>query len=385
MKSSLMKQFPPSIFSRLKEAAKHYEGEVIDLSLGSPDIPPASFIRETLSEASKRPDSYGYTMTGIPAFQRAVAHYYEKTQGVSLQPETEVLQTMGSQEGLVHLPLAFCEEGDIVLTTNPAYVAYDTGIHLAKAVPYALPLKEDNHFLPDLDAVPEEIAKKAKLLILNLPGNPVPATPTKAFFERVVRFAKTYNILVLHDAAYSEFYYDGVRPPSFLSVKGAKECGLETNSLSKSFSLAGARIAYFVGNDAMIQTLKELKSNLDYGVFQPIQEAATQALLRSEEVTEPLRDIFAARHRLLSEGLRRLGWYVTPSQTGMFLWVRPPYEGTSEDIAFRLIKQTGVVTVPGTSFGSEGEGYLRIALVAPLNELKEVLRRLQNHEEESNV
>src|SRR5699024_3603738 len=203
----------------------------------------------------------------------------------TLDPDTEILQTMGSQEGLVHLPLAFCNEGDIVLTTNPAYVAYEAGIKLAGAEPYEMPLRAENNFLPDLKAIPEEIAKRTKLLILNLPGNPVPAMPSPQFFEQVVEFAKTYHVMVLHDAAYSEYYFTGDKPLSFLSTPGAKDVGFEINSLSKSFSLAGARIAYLVGNADAIRIMKELKSNLDYGTFEPIQAAAVVALDHAEEIT----------------------------------------------------------------------------------------------------
>ena len=289
--SQKMSIFEPAIFGRLKEAAdikKETGAEIIDLSIGSPDLPPDDKVRQALSELSVLESSYGYTLGGTKRFHEAVANYYERRSDVTLNPDTEILKTMGSQEGLVHLPIAFCNEGDIVLTTNPAYVAYEVGIKLAAAIPYEMPLRAENNFLPDLDAVPEEIARKAKLLILNLPGNPVPAMPTTKFFEKVIAFAKKYNIIVLHDAAYSEFYFTGDKPFSFLSVPGAIEVGIEVNSLSKSFSLAGARIAYIVGNHEVISIMKQLKSDLDYGTFEPIQEAAATALDHAEEITARL-------------------------------------------------------------------------------------------------
>lgn len=372
--SKKMSIFSPAIFGALKEAAakKRATGaEIVDLSLGSPDLPPAEIVRKTLSEESLKENMYGYTLTGTKRFNEAVAHYYKRRSNVDLDPETEVLQTMGSQEGLVHLPFAFCNEGDIVLTTNPAYIAYDTGIKLAGAKPYYMPLKKENDFLPDLDAIPEEVAKKAKLLILNLPGNPVPAVPSLSFFEKVVQFAKKYNILVLHDAAYSEYYFTGDKPISFLSTPGAKEVGLEINSLSKSFSLAGARIAYLVGNCDAIRMMRELKSNLDYGIFAPIQEAAVVALDNAEEITDRLREIFSERHRILMDGLKELGWETTPSSGGMFVWAKYPYDLDDEDFVFKAIEQVGVVMVPGSVFGTEGAGYVRIALV----QRKEVLQR----------
>lgn len=321
--------------------------------------------------------SYGYTLGGINRFNEAVASYYKRRSNVEINPETEVLQTMGSQEGLVHLPFAFCDEGDVVLTTNPAYVAYDAGIKLAGAVPHYMPLRAENGFLPDLDEVPEEIAKRAKLLILNLPGNPVPAMPSPAYFEKVVAFANKYNIIVLHDAAYSEYYFTGDAPLSFLSTPGAMEVGMEINSLSKSFSLAGARIAYIVGNAEAIRILRELKSNLDYGTFAPIQEAAIVALDNAEKITDQLRAEFSERHKILMEGLAELGWEATPSSGGMFVWAKYPYSMDDVTFAFKAIEQVGVVMVPGSVFGSEGAGYVRIALVQKREVLKKAVEQLK--------
>lgn len=381
--SEKMKLFVPSIFGDLKKAANaqlNKGASLIDLSLGSPDLPPAQFLRDKMSELSASKESYGYTLTGIQQFNDAVARYYERVKGVKLQPETEVLQTMGSQEGLVHLPTAFCNPGDIVLTTNPAYVAYDAGIFLAGATPYYMPLLKENNYLPDLDAVPADVAEKAKLLILNLPGNPVPASPSIEYFNKVIAFAKKYNIIVLHDAAYSEFYFKGDKPLSFLQAEGAMEVGMEINSLSKSFSLAGTRIAYIVGNPQCIAILKSLKSNLDFGIFEPIQKVAALALDHAEEITANLRTVFAERHHVLSDGLRELGWDVADSDGGMFVWAKFPYDLTSNEFAFKLIEQAGVVTVPGTAFGTAGEGYLRLALVQDVETLKAALERIKTVE-----
>src|SRR5690625_837692 len=367
-----MSIFSPAIFGELKAAAavkKEAGAEIIDLSLGSPDLPPDEKVRQALSEQSSLAHMYGYTLGGIDRFNQAVVNYYDRRSQVTLDPQTEVLQTMGSQEGLVHLPLAFCNEDDIVLTTNPGYVAYETGIKLAGAKPYEMPLRAENNFLPMLDDIPEDVLKRAKLLILNLPGNPVPAMPTTEFFNEVVQFAKKHNIMVLHDAAYSEYYFSGEGPLSFLSVEGAKDVGLEINSLSKSFSLAGARIAYFAGNAEMIRVMKELKSNLDYGTFQPIQEAAIVALNNAEEITDRLRAIFSKRHKIVMEGIDDLGWQATPSQGGMFVWAKYPFELDDKSFVFEAIDQVGVVMIPGSIFGSEGSGFVRIALVQDENTL----------------
>ena len=376
-----MSLFKPAIFGDLKAFAKQQQlkgMECIDLSLGSPDIPPATMLREHMSKLSALSSSYGYTLTGIQTFNEAVCRYYKRVNCVDLDPATEVVQTMGSQEGLVHLPVAFCDPGDIVLTTNPAYVAYDAGIHLSGAEPLYMSLNKENGYLPDLNSVPEEIAQKAKLLILNLPGNPVPAMPSLDYFEEVVAFAKKYNIIVLHDAAYSEFYFTGDAPISFLATPGAKEVGLEINSLSKSFSLAGARIAYIVGNADMIRILKDLKSNLDFGIFEPIQQTAALALDHAEEITANLRSTFAARHKVLMNGLTELGWEVAPSNGGMFVWAKYPYEMDSISFAFKAIEQSGVIMVPGTVFGSAGEGYMRLALVQDVDTLASAVEKLKN-------
>ena len=381
--SEKMKLFVPSIFGDLKKHAQQQIDKgmaLIDLSLGSPDIPPMPFLREKMSELSVMASSYGYTLTGIQLFNEAVANYYERVNGVKLDATSEVLQTMGSQEGLVHLPTAFCNPGDIVLTTNPAYVAYDAGIFLAGATPYYMPLLKENNYLPDLDAVPADVAAKAKLLILNLPGNPVPASPSVHYFEKVVAFAKKHNIIVLHDAAYSEFYFKGDKPLSFLQVEGAMEVGMEINSLSKSFSLAGTRIAYIVGNRDCIDILKSLKSNLDFGIFEPVQKVAALALDNAEVITENLRAVFAERHVTLSNGLRELGWDVADSDGGMFVWAKFPFDLTSNEFAFKLIEQVGVVTVPGTAFGTAGEGYVRLALVQDVEKLREALARIAKFE-----
>lgn len=379
-RSKLMAKFPKAIFGDLKAAAnrKAETGtKLIDLSLGSPDLPPAEIVRMELSKQAALADSYGYTLGGTDKFNQAVANYYKRRSNVELDPKTEVIQTMGSQEGLVHIPMALCDKGDIVLTTDPGYVAYEAGINMAQAEGYYMPLTPENNFLPVYDDIPEEICQRAKLLIFNLPGNPVPAMPTVEFFEKTVAFAKKYNIVVLHDAAYSEFYFDDSRPLSFLEVEGAKEVGMEINSLSKSFSLAGARIAYIVGNPELIQIIGELKSNLDYGTYRPIQDAACVALDNAEEITDRLRETFTKRHKLLSTGLADIGWDVVPSAGGMFVYAKYPQQQLNDiDFVYHVINEVGVVLVPGSIFGKSGENYVRIALVQPEELIAEALARL---------
>ncbi|WP_225435314.1 LL-diaminopimelate aminotransferase [Bacillus aerolatus] len=378
--SKRMNKFGPSIFSELKSFKQQKEAEgkrIIDLSLGSPDLPPADVVRNELAALAADPAQYGYTLSGTKAFYEAVSKYYDRVYGVSLNPNTEIIHAMGSQEGLVHLPLVFADPGDIVLVTDPGYTAYETGLAVAGAEAYYMPLLKENHFLPDLTAIPADIAKKARLMILNYPGNPVAGQADESFFKKVIAFAKKYQIAVLHDAAYSEFYYDDSEPLSFLAVPGAKEVGIEINSLSKSFSLAGARIAYIAGNSEIIAMITRLKSNLDYGVFAPIQSAAITAFNHAEEIGRHVRATFQRRRDIFINELDKIGWKVDRPSGGMFIWAEIPAGWTSKEFAFHCIEEAGVVMVPGSAFGATGEGYVRIALVQSEDMLVEAAKRLQ--------
>ncbi|KIL78816.1 LL-diaminopimelate aminotransferase [Bacillus badius] len=378
--SKRMEKFGSSIFSELKAFKLRLEAEgqtLIDLSLGSPDLPPADVIRRELSARAADPTQYGYTLSGTKAFYEAAARYYDRVYGVSLDPQTELVHAMGSQEGLVHLPLVFADPGDMVLVTDPGYTAYETGLAVAGAEPFYMPLLKENRFLPDLSAIPEAVADKAKLMILNYPGNPVAGQADRQFFNEVIAFAKQHQIAVLHDAAYSEFYFDDAKPLSFLAVPGAKEVGIEINSLSKSFSLAGARIAYIAGNKDIIGAVTRLKSNLDYGVFAPIQAAAIAAFDQAEEISSHVRAVFQQRRDALVNELHAIGWEVDRPSGGMFIWAEIPAGWTSKEFAFHCMREAGVVMVPGSAFGPSGEGYVRIALVQPEETLRKAAQNLQ--------
>jgi LL-diaminopimelate aminotransferase len=378
--SRKMDDFQTSIFNELSSYKKQkiQAGfDIIDLSVGSPDLPPPDFVMEELANYAKDPSSYGYMLTGTAEFHQAVADYYSRRYKVSITPEHEALMVMGSQDGLVHLPMVLTNPGDIVLVPNPGYTAYAAGISLAEACPFSMSLLEENHFLPNLDQIPEEVRLKAKLMILNFPGNPVPAMATTEFFEKVVQFAKKYNIIVLHDFAYSELYY-GEKPISFLSVEGAKDVGIEFNSLSKSFNMAGCRIGYVVGNSDVISGLDRLKSNLDYGVFLPIQMAAIRALTSTSSFSDDLRAIYKKRRDTLVGGLRALGWNVNAPGASMFLWAEVPKPFTSTDFTYKLLDEAGIVVTPGVAFGSEGEGYVRIALVQNEEVLQKAVLKLKD-------
>ncbi|PEV91125.1 LL-diaminopimelate aminotransferase [Bacillus thuringiensis] len=376
-----MKAFQSSIFSELgaykkeKIAAGH---NMIDLSIGNPDMPPADFVRETMVHTASEKESYGYTLSGIQEFHEAVTEYYNNTHNVLLNADKEVLLLMGSQDGLVHLPMVYANPGDIILVPDPGYTAYETGIQMAGATSYYMPLKKESDFLPDLGVIPEEIADQAKMMILNFPGNPVPAMAHEDFFKEVIAFAKKHNIIVVHDFAYAEFYFDGNKPISFLSVHGAKEVGVEINSLSKSYSLAGSRIGYMIGNEEIVRALTQFKSNTDYGVFLPIQKAASAALRNGAAFCEKNRDIYQERRDTLVDGFRTFGWNVDKPAGSMFVWAEIPQGWTSLDFAYALMDRANVVVTPGHAFGPHGEGFVRIALVQDKEVLQQVVENIRN-------
>lgn len=375
-----MQAFQPSIFIRLVayKNKKISEGcDMIDLSIGNPDMPTPDFIVNALSTAANNPINYGYSLTGIDEFHKAVTTYYKENYSASLNEADEVLLLMGSQDGLVHLPMVFANPDDIVLVPDPGYTAYMTGIDMAGATPYLMPLHKENQFLPDLQAIPEEIAKQAKMMILNFPGNPIPTIANEEFFIHAIAFAKKYNILIVHDFAYSELYYDNQKPISFLAVPGAKDVGVEMNSFSKSFNMAGCRIGYICGNKDIVQAMKQFKSNLDYGVFLPTQYAAITALREGASFCEQNRSMYQNRRNVLVDGLRSIGWDVDKPDGGMFVWAKIPNGWNSTDFAFALIDHANVVVTPGQAFGPTGEGYVRIALVQNEERLKQVISNLE--------
>ncbi|MDQ0272022.1 LL-diaminopimelate aminotransferase [Cytobacillus purgationiresistens] len=374
-----MQSFQESIFSELAEIkhSKISKGiSMIDLSVGSPDLPPPSYITAAMSEMTSNPHLYGYTLKGTDAFHEAVTKYYHRKYQVDLDLKKEVTLLMGSQDGLVHLPMVLCDPGDIVLVPDPGYTAYEAGVNLAGGQLYPMPLKEENDFLPEFTEVPIEVCKKAKLMILNYPGNPVPALATEAFFKEAIAFAKEHNIVILHDFAYSELYFEE-RPISFLSVDGAMDVGIEMNSLSKSFNMAGCRVAYAAGNKEVIALLSNLKSNLDYGVFYPIQAAAAQALTDESDFLDNLRRVYKTRRDLFVNGLRELGWNVAMPKGSMFIWAKLPEGFESKAFALELIERANVVVTPGNAFGKWGEGFVRMGIVQSEETLLEVVQRIQ--------
>ncbi|WP_210366024.1 LL-diaminopimelate aminotransferase [Bacillus sp. REN3] len=377
--SEKMKRMTSSIFQEVverKHAALANGKDVIDLSIGSPDFPPPQFVIDTLVEHSKNPGNYFYTLRGIEAFNEAVAHFYYERYDAEIDSKREVLQLMGSQDGLAHLATAIVNPGDYVLVPDPGYPIYEASVTIAGGKIHPMPLLAENKFLPKLEDIPSEVLQRTKMMILSYPGNPVTALADRAFFEEVIVFAKIHNIIVVHDFAYSELIYDSNPQISFMSVPGAKEVGVEFNSLSKTFNMAGCRIGYMVGNTEVIDLLSSFKSHIDYGVFYPIQMAAVAALTSDYSFLEDQVRQYELRRNALVTGLRNSGWAVANSPATMFVWAKIPAGWKSRDFAFQLIDEEGIVVVPGDAFGKQGEGYVRIALVQPPERLEEAAQRV---------
>ncbi|WP_400162627.1 aminotransferase class I/II-fold pyridoxal phosphate-dependent enzyme [Brevibacillus sp. TJ4] len=379
--SQRLQHLSAAIFSQMaqRKRAVAQTRTVYDLSIGSPDQAPDQELLDVLVQAAREPGAFGYALSeGTAAFRAEVARWYEFRFGVELDADTEVHSLMGSQDGLAHFALAWTDPGDLVLVPDPGYPIYAGGVQLAGAVPYPMPLTADNGFLPDLQAIPDSVAARARFMILNYPNNPVSAVATLSFFEEVVAFAKRHDIIVVHDLAYSEMAFDGYKPPSFLQAPGAKEVGIEFNSFSKSFNMAGCRIAYVVGNAEIIKPLAVVKSNVDYGVFLPVQQMAIAAL-RKDRLTggeNSVAALYQERRDALLAALAEAGWKIDPPKATMFVWAPVPEGWTSQQFAFRLLEETGVVVIPGDAFGAQGEGYVRIALVQPPELLVEAAREI---------
>jgi LL-diaminopimelate aminotransferase len=377
--SDKVKKMSASIFQEVanrKLAAIKSGKDVIDLSVGSPDFPPPGFVVDTLIDYAGDASKYGYTLAGIPEFNDAVSYFYQQRYAVELNPRSEVLQLMGSQDGLAHLASAIINPGDYVLVPDPGYPIYEASVNIAGGAIYPMPLLAENKYQPKLDEIPLDILAQTKMMIISYPGNPVTALADKTFFEKVVTFAKLHDILVVHDFAYSELIFDGNPQISFMSVPGAKEVGIEFNSLSKTFNMAGCRIGYVVGNKQVIDILASFKSHIDYGVFYPIQKAAVRALTSDFTFLQTQVKEYELRRDVLISGLKKSGWQVAKSPATMFVWARIPAGWRSREFAFELIDQAGVAVIPGDAFGELGEGYVRIAMVQPPERLTLAAERI---------
>ncbi|MBI2908699.1 MAG: LL-diaminopimelate aminotransferase [Chloroflexi bacterium] len=375
-----VEQLPPYLFVEIsrKIAEKRAKGEdVITLAIGDPDIPTPQHIIDRLCDAARDPANHRYPETdGLPELRRAIADWYQARFNLSLDPEREVLPLIGSKEGIGHMALCFIDPGDTALVPDPGYPVYSIGTMFAGGISYFLPLREDNGFLPDLDAVPPSVAHCARLLWINYPNNPTAAVADLDFFERVVAFAKRYDIAVCHDGPYSEVAFDGYRPVSFLQAKGARDVGMEFHSFSKTYNMTGWRIGMAVGNEQMVNALMRVKSNLDSGIFQAVQQAAIAAFKGPQDCIEEHNAIYQRRRDLVVKTLNSIGMKVNPPKASLYVWAKIPTGYTSIEFCTQLLEELLVVVTPGNGYGPSGEGYIRISLTTPDDRIEEAMARM---------
>ncbi|TKB60049.1 MAG: LL-diaminopimelate aminotransferase [Nitrospira sp.] len=376
-----IKTLPPYLFAaidKMKQEAIARGVDIINLGIGDPDLPTPAPIIDSLAKAAKDPTHHQYpSYEGMLSFRKAVAGWYKRRFNVTLDPTNEVLTLIGSKEGIGHIHLAFVDPGDIVLVPSPGYPVYPVGTGFSGGVSHIMPLTKANGFLPDLNAIPKDVAKKAKLMWLNSPNNPTSVIMTKDYFKRAIAFAQDNQIIICHDAAYSEIYYDGKRPVSFMEVEGAKDVGVEFHSLSKTYNMTGWRIGFVVGNMTILAALGKVKSQLDSGVFEAVQEAGITALGLDESVTDGIRTIYQERRDTLIPGLKQLGLEVDAPPAAFYIWVTVPKGYTSASFTAHLLEKAGIVTTPGNGFGAPGEGYIRMTVCTTKERLAEAVERIK--------
>lgn len=376
-----MKNFGEGIFARL--AAMRQEkiltgADVIDLSIGAPNIPPPAHVMKVLSEEALKPENYVYAITDTRELLNETSDWYRRRYGVEIDPATEVCSLWGSQEGLSHIALTLIDDGDLTLVPDPCYPIFADGAKLAGSKIFFMPQLKEHDYIIQLDKIPADVAARAKFMIVSYPNNPTTAVAPADFYERLIHFAKRNDIIVLHDNAYSELIFDGTRGGSFLSFDGAKDVGVEFNSLSKTYGFAGARVGFCLGNKEVVKRLKLLKSNIDYGIFLPIQKAAIAALQSPQEVIDKTRAAYIERIDALIDGLNAAGWQVDKPKATMFVWAPVPENfGTSEEFVKTLLEKSNVLVTPGSAFGPSGEGFVRMALVQTADTMKKVAAQIQ--------
>lgn len=373
--------FKPYFFASLVQKINGLKAsgmDVIRIDMGSPDLPPADFIVDALEKSARKANTHGYSPNGgTPAFREAIANYYKTRFNVDLDPKTETLQLIGSKEGLFNLSEVLLNPGDVSLVPDPGYPVYSASGIIAGAEVVYLPLNRETGFLPDLDAIPEETARRAKILWLNYPNNPTGAIAPMAFLEKAVAFAKKYEIVLAHDAPYTDVCFDGYRAPSILEIPGAKDVAVEFNSLSKTYNMAGWRLGMAVGNAQVINYLHTFKSQVDSSQFQPILDAGIAALAGDQSWLEERNEIYQHRRDVVLQGLRAAGFTVDTPPAAIYVWAQLP-AGEKDSITFcnRLLEETGVSTTPGIVYGQHGEGYLRISLGTATHRIEEAMERI---------
>ncbi|MDP5339596.1 MAG: LL-diaminopimelate aminotransferase [Nodularia sp. (in: cyanobacteria)] len=378
-----LEKIPPYLFAEINRKREQLVGQgvdIINLALGDPDKQTPAHILQAMHAAVDDASTHNYPpYQGTTEFREAAVNWMERRFGVTgLNPETEVISSIGSKEAIHNTFLAFVEPGDYTLIPDPGYPVYRTATIFAGGEPYAMPLKAENNFLPDLKTIPEEIARKSKLLWINYPHNPTGALASLEFFEELVAFCKQYNILLCHDHAYSEMAYDGYKPPSVLQVRGAKDVAIEFHSLSKSYNMTGWRIGFVVGNAIGIQALRQVKTNVDCGVFKAIQKAAIAAYSTSEAELQALISGYQKRRDIIVQGLQSLGWPIEPPKATLYVWVPVPPGYSSTEFVSLLLDKCGIMVPPGNGYGAAGEGFFRIALTIPDERMHEAIQRLRD-------
>ncbi len=375
-----MQSLPPYLFARIEQKvaeAKAQGIDIISLGIGDPDLPTPKHIIDRMAQSIYDAANHQYpSSVGLLEYRQAVAEWYMRRFGVELDPKTEVVSLLGSKEGIAHISFAYLDPGDINLVPDPGYPVYSIGTLLAGGKSHIMPLKAENRYLPVLEDIPAAIARQAKIMFINYPNNPIGSVADLDFYSRVVEFARNYDILVCHDAAYSEMSYDGIKPPSFLQVPGAKDVGIEFHSLSKTYNMTGWRIGWACGNQEAIEVLGRIKSNIDSGVFQAIQYAAIEALRGPQECVAEANAIYSERRAVAVAGLERMGWKVTPPQASFYFWAPVPKGYTSASFAELVLEKTGVIITPGNGYGEYGEGFFRIALTVSKERLEEAFDRM---------
>lgn len=376
-----IKNLPPYLFvemDRKKQEAVQQGRDVINLGIGDPDLPTPDPIVERLRSAVTNPKNHQYpSSNGMLSFRQSVAKWYQDRFHVTLDPQSEVITLIGSKEGIGHIPLALINPGDTALIPSPGYPVYHAGTLFAGGKSYFLSLLEQNQFLPDLGSIPKNVAHAAKILFINYPNNPTGAVATRSFFESVVDFAHRHNILVCHDAAYSEIFYDGEPPQSFLETPGAREIGIEFHSLSKTLNMTGWRIGFAVGHADALAALHQVKSNMDSGAFQAVQEAGITALESDHFLLEKIRKTYQERRDTFLAGLKKLGLNAHPPKAGFYIWIKMPSSLSSSEWSSRLLSDANIVAAPGIGFGPAGEGFIRVALTVPTERLQEAIDRME--------
>lgn len=375
-----MQSLPPYLFARIEQKvaeAKAQGIDIISLGIGDPDLPTPKHIIDRMAQSIYDAANHQYpSSVGLLEYRQAVAEWYMHRFGVELDPKTEVVSLLGSKEGIAHISFAYLDPGDINLVPDPGYPVYSIGTLLAGGKSHIMPLKAENRYLPVLEDIPAAIARQAKIMFINYPNNPIGSVADLDFYSRVVEFARNYDILVCHDAAYSEMSYDGIKPPSFLQVPGAKDVGIEFHSLSKTYNMTGWRIGWACGKQEAIEVLGRIKSNIDSGVFQAIQYAAIEALRGPQECVAEANAIYSERRAVAVAGLERMGWKVIPPQASFYFWAPVPKGYTSASFAELVLEKTGVIITPGSGYGEYGEGFFRIALTVSKERLEEAFDRM---------